>query len=271
MDKQRIVVGVDAFAGVDEAVAWAARECVLRGTDLLLVHALDHADSEFVSTFEEPSERNRDEFAQRMLDENVSAVGSRYPALTIRTLLSHAAPTQALIDASSEAALLVLGSHGPAGLAESILGTPSHRVATQAHCPVAVVPAAPRSLSPATGGIVVGLAPTRAGRLAMHFALDEAGVRGCKVTAVGAGGGNTTGDLDRLEAKVAETYPGVAFAVVLADTEPARAVLDSARGADLIVLGCHHSDDKWSARLGSVPTAVLHRAACPVVMVGQLH
>jgi nucleotide-binding universal stress UspA family protein len=189
----------------------------------------------------------------------------------VRTLLSHAAPTQALIDVSSGAALLVLGSDGPAGLADSILGTPSHRVATRAHCPVAVVPADPRSQSAATGRVVVGLSPTRTGRLAMHYALDEAGVRGCAVTAVCGGGGGVTGDVDRLKARVAETYPGVVFDVVLADDEPARAVLDSARGAELIVLGCHHSDDMWSARLGSVPTAVLHRAACPVLVVGQLH
>lgn len=59
------------------------------------------------------------------------------------------------------------------------------------------------------------------------------------------------------------------FWVERTDLEPAAAVLLAAGPNDLIVLGCQHSDDVWSARLGAVPTAVLAGADCPVVLTGE--
>jgi len=64
---------------------------------------------------------------------------------------------------------------------------------------------------------------------------------------------------------------GAALQTVRADGEPAEALLRAAQDAQLLVVGCHHSDDRWSTRLGPVPTSILHRSPCPVVVVGAAH
>jgi nucleotide-binding universal stress UspA family protein len=57
--------------------------------------------------------------------------------------------------------------------------------------------------------------------------------------------------------------------LTLADSDPASALPEAAREAQLVVVGCHHSEDRWSTRLGPVPAAIAHRAPCPVIVVGQ--
>jgi nucleotide-binding universal stress UspA family protein len=269
MRNGQIVVGVDAFAGASPAVTWASAECELWGADLLVIHSADAADTPLLSAADEHSDRLRDELAQRSLDEHRVQAAMQHPDIAISTMLSHSPVHEALIDASNKASLLVLGSHGLAGMAESILGSTAHRVVTHSHCPVVVVPG-PLAPPLAPRRIVTGLAATRAGRLALRFALEEARGRGCSVTGVHAGVDPSSRDLHELKEAVAEQFPGVGFDIVVADDEPAEAILRIARESDLIVLGCHHSSDKWSSRLGDVPSAVLHRASVPVALVGQL-
>jgi len=35
------------------------------------------------------------------------------------------------------------------------------------------------------------------------------------------------------------------------------------------VIGCPHSDDRWSIRVGVTAETLMRRAACPVMLVGQ--
>jgi nucleotide-binding universal stress UspA family protein len=68
---------------------------------------------------------------------------------------------------------------------------------------------------------------------------------------------------------VIKHYPSARIEPALVTGEPADALLAAARDAVLVVVGCHHSDDRWSTRLGPVPSAILHRSPCPVVVVGE--
>jgi nucleotide-binding universal stress UspA family protein len=47
------------------------------------------------------------------------------------------------------------------------------------------------------------------------------------------------------------------------------ALEEAAIGADLLVVGCHRSDDHWFSRLGPVASWLLHRSPCPVAVVGR--
>nr|BFE79293.1 hypothetical protein GCM10020093_018940 [Planobispora longispora] len=48
-------------------------------------------------------------------------------------------PVPVLSDASRQADLVVVGSHGRGGFSSAVLGSVSHGVLHRAHCPVAVV------------------------------------------------------------------------------------------------------------------------------------
>jgi nucleotide-binding universal stress UspA family protein len=239
MSIQRIIVGVDGSPGASTALEWAADECRARGCTLLVVHALDARDGRVVA---DPSFGGWDEFAEKLLTAHAAAASRRQPGVAVTTLLSLDPPADALIDLSSEAEMVVVGTRGSNGFTSTMLGSVSHRTAVHAHSPVAVVP---QRLSPPRAGVlgpvVVGVSGGYAGRLALEFARHEAEVRGAPLQ------------------------------TVQADDDPAEALLAAAQAAQLLVVGCHHSEDQWSTRLGPVPASVLHQAPCPVIVVGAVH
>ncbi|NMO57295.1 universal stress protein [Actinoplanes sp. TBRC 11911] len=105
-----IVVGVD---GDDSpAVGFAHREARVRGCDLVLLHAGKAARSGSVDT-----------------------VGG----VRMHRRFVAGDPATALIEASDEAAALVIGRHGPAGVPAGILGSVSRSVIKHAYCPVFLV------------------------------------------------------------------------------------------------------------------------------------
>jgi nucleotide-binding universal stress UspA family protein len=66
---------------------------------------------------------------------------------------------------------------------------------------------------------------------------------------------------------VAQTMTGVSVRTVVQEDAPAHLLLREAKGADLLVLGSRGHDDDGSPRLGTVTSACLLDAGCPVVVV----
>jgi nucleotide-binding universal stress UspA family protein len=263
----RIVVGVDGSIGSRSALLWAADECRVRGQMLLVAHAPDLAAG--VGALADLRERELSELGERMLSQHAAAASARQPGVVVTTLLGHAPAADALIALSADSDLVVVGTRGRGGIVSSILGSVSYRIAAHAHCPVAVVPEqqTPRR-DPCVPRVVVGMSPGRSGRLALEFALDEAKRRGATLVAVQASGG---GQLHSDLSASAKRYRNVVVEPVLVNAEPADALLHAAQNAQLLIVGCHHSQDRWSTRLGPVPSAILHRSPCPVVVVGERH
>ena len=236
MTKQRIVVGVDGSAGARTALEWAVDECRLRACTLLVVHARDrHPDAGG------PVLPGYDAVAEHLLIEHAAAASARRPSVPVTTLLSGGLPAHTLIDLSTDAELVVVGTRGNNGFTSTMLGSVSNRTAVHAHCPVAVVPQ--RVFGASDQGqrsVVVGVSGDQASRLALEFARREAQVR------------------------------EIPLVTVHADDDPAESLLLAAGGAQLLVIGGHHSDDRWSTRLGPVPTSILHRSPCAVVVVGEM-
>ena len=285
MTSNRIVVGVDGSVGARSALLWAADECAVRGQLLTIVHAPDAADADSVASIGEPRLRALDELGERMLSEHAAAASARQPSVPVITMLSHASAADALIELSLDSSLIVVGTRGRSGIVTSILGSVSHRVAAHAHCPVAVVPEQPaRRRDVVAQRVVAGVSATQSGRLALEFAFEEAQRRGAVLVTVRAWGEPDDApeavSIDREKARAADLlrrdlepftarYPDVTTEPMLVTAEPSDALLRAASNAQLVVVGCHHSEDRWSTRLGPVPSAILHRAACPVVVVGE--
>jgi nucleotide-binding universal stress UspA family protein len=76
-----------------------------------------------------------------LLDGVVSEARKREPKLRIEGELVEARPAHALIDASRDADLLVVGSRGGGGFAGLHIGSVSSQCVHHARCPVVVVPA----------------------------------------------------------------------------------------------------------------------------------
>lgn len=281
-----IAVGVDGSVAARSALLWAADECRIRRRTLLIVHAPDANEVLMMAGHHSgPAFRSLDDVGEHVLRDHASAASARQPSVLVTTQLSRRPPGETLIGLSGDADLLVVGSSGHGGAAvANVLGSVSDRVAAHAHCPVTVVPVRrPGRTSPAR--VVVGVSPTVSGRLALEFALEEARLRGATLVALsalrdqhlGSGPGHIPDDralrtgavlFDELES-VGAAYPDVTVEPTLADAEPASALLDAARDAQLVVVGCHHTDDRWSTRLGPVPSVIAHQCPCAVVVVGQ--
>jgi nucleotide-binding universal stress UspA family protein len=73
------------------------------------------------------------------LDKAVAEQRGRYPGLDIIGEFIATNAGQALVDASNTATLVVVGSRGHTAVTETLIGSVSHQVLHEAHCPVAVV------------------------------------------------------------------------------------------------------------------------------------
>jgi nucleotide-binding universal stress UspA family protein len=268
-----IIVGVDGSLGSRAALSWAADEARLRGHALLLLNAPALADVALVRAAGDPGLRALDDAADRLLDELSSLASAAQPGIAVSSLLSHSSAADALIDLSMGAAMIVVGSRGHGSLAAGLLGSVSTRVAAHAHCPVVVVPHQPqlRRNNGSSPPIVVGMSDTVAGRRAMDFALDEAARHGVSILAIRAGAETEAHAVKRALDNYRRQHDDLTIVGQLVPTEAAEALLSAAHSAELVVIGCHHSDDRWSTRLGPVATTVLHNAPCPVAVIGDVH
>jgi nucleotide-binding universal stress UspA family protein len=143
----RIVVGVDGSASAQRALRWAVREASARDAALDVVFAwhLPYTDG-FPYALLDPG--TFADGARTTIDEAVAAVdvtGMRHP---IRKVTCNDSPASALLDASSDADLVVVGSRGRGGFAGLLLGSVSSHLAHHATCPVVVVPSPPHEHRP---------------------------------------------------------------------------------------------------------------------------
>ncbi|MFF7313503.1 universal stress protein [Streptomyces sp. NPDC008137] len=139
---RRVVVGVPDKPADSEAVRFAFREAARRGVPLEAVRAwhfpayeaTDHAP--FVG---EPARVHRQR-AVEALETGLRAPAEEHPEVEARRRIVEGPAGAALLDASADAALLVVGARRPRGRFGLHIGRVTHAVLHHAACPVAVVP-----------------------------------------------------------------------------------------------------------------------------------
>lgn len=138
---ERVVVGVDGSDTARRALRWAVEEARLRTAQLTVVHAWRPA---YVGAYEFVSPSigldTQEEAGRRLLDGELAAVDTEGLTAPIDRRLVVDGPSAALLDASADATLLVVGSRGLGGWKGVVLGSVSHQVTEHAACPVVVVP-----------------------------------------------------------------------------------------------------------------------------------
>jgi hypothetical protein len=96
------------------------------------------------------------------------------PGVDVATRIATGPATHVIIEASAEAALLVIGRHDTAGLADRLAGSSTAQIAQFAGCPTVVVPET-GVIVPIDGpGVVVGVDIGEYGQPAIELAFDEA-------------------------------------------------------------------------------------------------
>jgi nucleotide-binding universal stress UspA family protein len=135
-EPRRIVVGVDGSAASDAALAWACDEARLRNAPVLALHVVAIPYQLPRIPVEAPvSDVDRE--GQKILDEALA----RAPTadVSIEPRLLEGSPGELLVEASDDAALIVVGTRAHGRLTSFVVGSVSSTVVHHAKCPVLVV------------------------------------------------------------------------------------------------------------------------------------
>lgn len=120
------------------ALEWAAQQAQLLGATLVVLAAWEWPVN-YGWTLPFPSDFDPRREAQDMVRRAVAPLAAAHPGVPVETMVVEGHPAPALVAASGQADLLVVGSRGHGGLAGLLLGSVSEHCVTNAHCPVMVV------------------------------------------------------------------------------------------------------------------------------------
>ncbi|MFG1699681.1 universal stress protein [Nonomuraea sp. NPDC049309] len=132
-----VVAGVDDSPECEAALAYAFEQAAARGVTLRAVHAWQLPA---LYTPEAPFTMDEVRTAQQqVVEDRLKRLKDAHPQVTVVEDVQRAHPVDALVAASQEAELLVVGSQGRGALGSALLGSVSRNVLHHVSCPVAVV------------------------------------------------------------------------------------------------------------------------------------
>jgi nucleotide-binding universal stress UspA family protein len=297
------VVGTDGSPESWRAIHAAAWEAGARRVPLVLLHgypADPYSWYGWAPMYVGPAYDPR-EAASAMVEETANEVRAAYPELTVITDVRVGTGSHALITASPEAALVVVGSRGQGGFAGLSIGSVAAQTAAHAECPVLVVrptedradgsaepidaaPAATRNLP-----VLVGVDGSPVSESAIEFAFEEAGLRRVPVLAIYVwwqipthtfgpdlpgryGLQQASEEADRVLAEMMAPwmtkYPDVPVQLrAVQGFNPSQELIDASREAGLVVVGSRGRGGFSGLLLGSVGRDLTGHAHCPVAVV----
>jgi len=284
-----VVVGIDGSPSSLAAAAWAADEAALRKLPLRLVHAYT-VPVMGVPAYGIPPDLSEGlrVSGQEALEAASRTIANRHPDLEVSAELLNADPRPALVDASAEATLTVVGTRGGGRIPEVVLGSVALHVAAHGRSPVAVISLNAGEAS--TGTVLLGVDGSRTSEAAVGFAFEEADRRAAMLDAVlvwddlalrGYAGSVEIGQLEDEEehAVLAEQlagwrdkYPDVPVRQTILRGRPADALLhygalSEATRPQLVVVGSRGRGGLSGLLLGSTSQSLICHAHWPVIVV----
>ncbi|MCX4850103.1 universal stress protein [Streptomyces sp. NBC_00893] len=284
-----VTVGLDGSPESLAAARWAAEEAERRGLTLRLLHAWPLLAREPAGV---PAEKDQNYWARRIVRTTRAEIQAHHPGLSVVDNLVADDAEHALLRAASESEMTVLGSRGLLPVESYFLGDISLPVVARAERPVVLVRAGAEdddrpSTRTGTSGVVVALKLHGPCDDLLRFAFETAAARGMPLRAVHGRSlpvdayvpwgvdhevaeeisQETQELLARTLLAWRERFPQVDVTDGTALVSPAKAVVQAAEGADLLVVGRgpHHRGPAPS--LGPVAQAAIHHAHCPVAVV----
>ncbi|GAA4123724.1 universal stress protein [Knoellia locipacati] len=280
---ERIVVGIDGSAHGWAALAWAAEHASRRSIPVHIIHAFapDIPMLGFGST-DQTSIKNEGE---RLLTTARARAHAIDPTLTLTTSLPPGFASPALVKASHDATMVVLGAVGHGLLSRATIGAVAQQVAAHATCPVVIVGHEGHSETP-HHRVVVGVDGSTPSAAALHSAFDYAASQESELVVVHAWEAKGPEDptlktdsswpayesdleqrVDREIAASSAAHPAVKVRHEVVRDSPVAALIQAADTADLVVVGARGTGGFPGLHLGSVSSRLLGRTACPLVLV----
>ncbi len=142
-DATDIVVGIDASAGAIAAATFAFDEASRHGWTVVAVHAWDVPAYDLLIVPDGPVPiplANVADEEIRLSAEVLAGLRAEYPEVDVQEHLVHGPPVQSLLEASPNAAMIVVGTRGHGPAIGALIGSVSNGVLHKAKVPVAVVP-----------------------------------------------------------------------------------------------------------------------------------
>lgn len=141
-----IVVGIDGSHHATRALDWAMREAGIRKTDITVMAVNPVPQGYWTKEpVVQPGDHERVEEIRKSVQEDVdkaaAALGDQQPK-SVSVVAISGFPARMLIEASEDAALVVVGSRGGGGFGALFLGSVSSQVVHHSKSPVVVVPPA---------------------------------------------------------------------------------------------------------------------------------
>ena len=273
------IVGVDGSFGSRSALEWALANAQARDADVTVVHAHHQGAAARVLSavhIGRDAESGTTGNALHELDASIAdLVGDR--AIERRVISGH--PGRALLDAASDATLVVVGRHGVGSAWQHGLGSVSRHCVIHATVPTVVVPT-DWERGP-TNDIVVGFDGSTNSSAAVAWALDFA-TPTTTVRALIAIEIAPWLRSDIIEERFADELRAEQLRLhdLLDRADPERrahrevairgarpALARAAESADLVVVGTHGSGRLTTTVLGSVSTWMLDASTRPTIVV----
>ncbi|MGW7543155.1 universal stress protein [Streptomyces sp. NPDC054770] len=285
--KPVVTVGLDGSSESLAAARWAADEAEKRKLTLRLLHAWPLLAPEPARV---PAEVDQNYWARRLVHTARAELQARHPGLSVVGSLVADDAQNALLHAAAESEMTVLGSRGLESVQSYFLGDVSMPVVARAERPVVLVRAESRDEGPPSavpGRVVVALKLHRACDDLLDFAFHSAAARGLPLLAVHGrsvpiharvpwGVDHDVAEEIRRDVQQRlskalypwrEKYPLVEVADGIGLESPAKAVVQAAEGAALLVVGRREHRHGLAPHLGPVVQAAIHHGHCPVAVV----
>lgn len=287
----RVVVGVDGSEHSLRALDRAVDEAGLRGAELEIVCGRTPVGRG--PTPETQVDRERVlKAAQQVVESVAERARERAPDLGIVRSPTDEPAVDALVRASRNAILTVVGTRGHGGFAGLLLGSVSLRLAAHTAGPLMVVRGDAAKVEPESGArdTLVGL-KSKASAEAVRFGFEDAVRRraGLRVLhawmyqpipsiALQLPPKEDTEERDAARALVRDAvapfsreHPEVRVSADELRKSPATALIEASRTAGVLVLSARRAHGRFGLQLGPVTHAALHHAHCPVVLVPTDH
>ena len=283
----RIAIGIDwsdqAFTAVTQTFH------LYHPTDVTLVHGVNLGFFEQPIIAEATNLQGYNDFRNAMVDAGrqlLERVRAMVPpdVKTVRTINEIGSPAKIILDGAQTVAadLVVVGARGRSRIAETVLGSVSHRVLSHASRPTLIVKGV---VHPIRHVLVAVEGRDDADRIIQwltrhRFAAPvELSVLNVVVPigldspydALGATawweGAETYAEefVKETAAKLLDSQYTVSTKVAVGD--PAAVVVEHAAGADLVVVASHGRKGLDRFLLGSVSHAIVHHVSCPVLVI----